>query len=205
MPIRLPVFLASLGRSGRIGEPPRKGNLLADREETTFEEASFGLCSLYKFEEADHHHHLQWSFNEANIISMIRWLLHSFMIPLSRLAAHVYSNVNLFFSDYRRRSAAAQRNSAARHCTDCSQIIWSSSGQIITADTDSQVTLLFKFIEIYHPRVQIWLQFWFLQIIGGIAAALIIDWCRNAAMAIFYHPRSSGDAVYCSLNHYFTF
>ena len=60
------------------------------------------------------------------------------MIPLSRLAAHVYSNVNLFFPDYRRRSAAAppQRNngsnSAARHCTDCSQIIWSSSGQIIT-------------------------------------------------------------------------
>ena len=73
------------------------------------------------------------------------------MIPLSRLAAHVYSNVNLFFPDYRRRSAAAPqqrnngRNSADRHCIDCSQIIWSSSGQINTVDIDSQVTLLLNF------------------------------------------------------------
>ena len=73
------------------------------------------------------------------------------MIPLSRLAAHVYSNVNLFFPDYRRRSAAAPpqrnngRNSADRHCIDCSQIIWSSSGQINTVDIDSQVTLLLIF------------------------------------------------------------
>ena len=63
------------------------------------------------------------------------------MIPLSRLAAHVYSNVNLFFPDYRRRSAAAPpqrnngRNSAARHCFRTDH----------HGDIDSQVTLLLNF------------------------------------------------------------
>ena len=146
---------------------------------------------------------------------MIRWLLHSFMIPLSRLAAHVYSNVNLFFPDYRRRSAAAPqqrnngRNSADRHCIDCSQIIWSSSGQINTVDIDSQVTLLLNFskfiIRGYKSDCNSGFYRLSATIRRRISAALIIDWCCNAAMAIFYHPRSSGDAVYCSLNHYFTF